>query len=195
MDLKKILVSCATAATILIGGHTVAEASTVNPNSIVDHLISVGEDHSFDSRTELAKEHDIKNYIGSAEQNLTLLSILRDNKKPVAKEVSSEPKKGVKKQEGRTITVQATAYTAYCEGCSGITYTGQNLRENPNLKVIAVDPNVIPLGSVVYVEGYGNAIAGDIGGAIKGNRIDVFIPNYADAISFGRKTLNVTILN
>ena len=62
----------------------------------------------------------------------------------------------------------ATAYTAYCNGCSGITTTGINLRANPNLKVIAVDPSVIPLGSKVWVEGYGYAVAGDTGGAIKG---------------------------
>lgn len=95
----------------------------------------------------------------------------------------------------KEITVKATAYTAYCEGCSGTTATGINLKANPNKKVIAVDPAVIPLGSKVYVEGYGNAIAGDTGGAIKGNRIDVFIPAKQDAINFGVKQLKVTILN
>ncbi|MEH7504434.1 LysM peptidoglycan-binding domain-containing protein [Neobacillus drentensis] len=95
----------------------------------------------------------------------------------------------------REITVKATAYTASCEGCSGTTATGINLKANPNEKVIAVDPSVIPLGSKVYVEGYGEAIAGDTGGSIKGNRIDVFIPSQQDAINFGVKQLKVTILN
>ncbi|MFB3165370.1 LysM peptidoglycan-binding domain-containing protein [Neobacillus sp. 179-J 1A1 HS] len=95
----------------------------------------------------------------------------------------------------KEITVEATAYTASCEGCSGITATGINLLENPNQKVISVDPTVIPLGSKVYVEGYGEAIAGDTGGAIKGNKIDVFIPSKSEAINFGRKQLKVTILN
>jgi 3D (Asp-Asp-Asp) domain-containing protein/LysM repeat protein len=95
----------------------------------------------------------------------------------------------------KEITVEATAYTASCEGCSGITATGINLLENPNQKVISVDPSVIPLGSKVYVEGYGEAIAGDTGGAIKGNKIDVFIPSKQEAIDFGRKQLKVTILN
>ncbi|KGX91991.1 peptidoglycan-binding protein [Pontibacillus halophilus JSM 076056 = DSM 19796] len=93
----------------------------------------------------------------------------------------------------QTITVSSTAYTAYCNGCSGITATGINLKSNPNQKVIAVDPSVIPLGSKVYVEGYGEAIAGDTGGAIKGNKIDVFIPNRSDALNWGRKTVQVTI--
>ncbi|MDR7002159.1 LysM peptidoglycan-binding domain-containing protein [Neobacillus niacini] len=95
----------------------------------------------------------------------------------------------------KEITVKATAYTAYCEGCSGTTATGINIKANPDKKVIAVDPSVIPLGSKVYVEGYGEAIAGDTGGAIKGNRIDVFIPSEQNAVNFGVKQLKVKILN
>lgn len=95
----------------------------------------------------------------------------------------------------KEIVVEATAYTATCEGCSGITSTGINLLENPNAKVISVDPAVIPLGSKVHVEGYGEAIAGDTGGAIKGNKIDVFIPSKQDAINFGRKQVKVTVLD
>lgn len=87
----------------------------------------------------------------------------------------------------RTLQVEATAYTANCDGCIGITKTGINLLENPNKKVIAVDPSVIPLGSIVHVEGYGKAVAGDIGSAIQGNRIDVFIPNRSNALDFGRR--------
>ena len=95
----------------------------------------------------------------------------------------------------KEITVRATAYTASCEGCSGITATGIDIKANPNEKVIAVDPSVIPLGSKVYVEGFGEATAADTGGAIKGNRIDVFIPSEQDAINFGVKQVKVTLLN
>lgn len=95
----------------------------------------------------------------------------------------------------RELSVRATAYTAYCNGCSGITATGINLKANPNQKVIAVDPKVIPLGTKVWVEGYGEAIAGDTGGAIKGNRIDVFIPNKSRALQWGSKTVKVKVLN
>lgn len=96
---------------------------------------------------------------------------------------------------GRTMTVEATAYTPYCAGCSGITATGIDVRSNPNQKVIAVDPSVIPLGSKVYVEGYGEAIAGDTGGAIKGNKIDLLMPTQEQAIQFGRQSVQITILN
>ncbi|MEH7453471.1 LysM peptidoglycan-binding domain-containing protein [Gottfriedia acidiceleris] len=125
---------------------------------------------------------------------------------PASKESAPTTKESVpatKESESKTndsaglkvITMEASAYTASCKGCTGITATGINLKENPNTKVISVDPSVIPLGSKVNVEGYGVAIAGDTGGAIKGNRIDVFIPNKQDAINFGRKQVKVTILN
>ncbi|SFJ98331.1 3D (Asp-Asp-Asp) domain-containing protein [Halobacillus dabanensis] len=94
----------------------------------------------------------------------------------------------------KEFTAEATAYTAYCTGCSGVTATGIDLKANPNQKVIAVDPNVIPLGSKVYVEGYGTAIAGDTGGAINGNRIDIFMPSREDALSFGRQSVKVQVL-
>lgn len=94
---------------------------------------------------------------------------------------------------GRTMYVTSTAYTAYCSGCSGRTATGINLRKNPNKKVIAVDPLVIPLGSKVVVQGYGTAIAGDTGGAIRGKRIDVFKSSKRAALNWGRRTVKITV--
>lgn len=96
---------------------------------------------------------------------------------------------------GKEFYVSATAYTAHCNGCSGITSTGINLRTNPDAKVIAVDPNVIPLGSKVWVEGYGYAVAGDTGGAIKGNKIDLHFPTKQAAYKFGRRQVKVKVIN
>ncbi|GMB10080.1 G5 and 3D domain-containing protein [Thermolongibacillus altinsuensis] len=90
--------------------------------------------------------------------------------------------------------VTATAYTAYCGGCSGKTATGVNLRANPNAKVIAVDPRIIPLGTKVYVEGYGYAIAADTGSAVKGYKIDVFFPNKSKAFKWGIKRVKIKII-
>lgn len=112
-----------------------------------------------------------------------------------ATQVTAQPAATKPAAATNQITVEATAYTANCTGCSGITKTGVNLKANPNAKVIAVDPTVIPLGSKVYVEGYGYATAEDIGGAIKGNRIDVFIPTQSAALQWGRKQVKVTILD
>nr|WP_000733357.1 cell wall-binding protein EntA [Bacillus mycoides] len=101
---------------------------------------------------------------------------------------------------GRELTVEATAYTAHPSENGGtyggrvLTAMGHDLTANPNMKMIAVDPKVIPLGSKVWVEGYGEAIAGDTGGAIKGNRIDVLVGSDSAANKWGRKTVKVKIL-
>lgn len=120
--------------------------------------------------------------------------------KEVAKQAESTKKQTAasntaSSSSGKQMTVVATAYTASCTGCSGVTATGINLNKNPNMKVISVDPSVIPLGSRVWVEGYGEAIAGDTGGAIKGNRIDLHMPSQSAASSWGRRTVNIKILN
>lgn len=93
----------------------------------------------------------------------------------------------------KKFTISSSAYTANCNGCTGITETGLNLKRNPGLKVIAVDPKVIKLGTKVYVEGYGFAIAGDIGTAIKGNVIEVFISDKQSAYKWGKKDVTITI--
>uniref|UniRef100_UPI0020BE9DEB 3D domain-containing protein n=1 Tax=Bacillus velezensis TaxID=492670 RepID=UPI0020BE9DEB len=72
-----------------------------------------------------------------------------------------------------------------------LTAMGHDLTANPNMKMIAVDPKVIPLGSKVWVEGYGEAMAGDTGGAIKGNRIHILLGSDSAAKKWGRKTVKV----
>ncbi|MDG6126839.1 3D domain-containing protein [Lactococcus formosensis] len=93
---------------------------------------------------------------------------------------------------GTSLTVSATAYSSD-NGLGFITATGINLHQNP--MCIAVDPSVIPLGKMVEVPGYGIAIAGDTGGAIKGNIIDVHLPTTAQAQAWGRKTIQINILS
>ncbi|WZY01409.1 peptidoglycan-binding protein [Bacillus sp. FSL W7-1360] len=113
---------------------------------------------------------------------------------PATNTAVEETRESEPTEETTSIQMEATAYTAYCNGCSGVTSTGIDLRANPNQKVVAVDPNVIPLGSRVYVEGYGEAIAGDTGGAIKGHKIDLYMQTKDEAYAFGRRTVNVTVL-
>lgn len=95
---------------------------------------------------------------------------------------------------GKEFYVMSTAYTPYCNGCSGFTATGLNVKANPKMKVIAVDPRVIPLGTKVHVQGYGNAIAADTGSAIKGNKIDVLFPTKEEAYRWGKRKVKIKIL-
>ncbi|WP_249872108.1 3D domain-containing protein [Oceanobacillus saliphilus] len=147
----------------------------------------------------------VENQVTETEQAEETVSSMENNEQEVdTAEVNTqntEEKAAAQTQEtqteepaGRTFSVEATAYTAGCNGCSGITATGINLNNDPYAKVIAVDPNVIPLGTNVYVEGYGYAVAGDTGGAIKGNKIDIHVPTKTEAYNWGRRTVKITIL-
>jgi 3D (Asp-Asp-Asp) domain-containing protein len=91
------------------------------------------------------------------------------------------------------VTMNASAYAPVVECCGkddGITANGSYAGKG----VVAVDPNVIPLGTKLYVPGYGICIAADTGGAIKGNKIDLCYNTYNEALNFGRKDVSVYIL-
>lgn len=85
------------------------------------------------------------------------------------------------------MSMVATAYTADCYGCSGITATGHRAGHG----IVAVDPRIIRLGTKLYIPGYGVAVAGDTGGAIRGDRIDLGFNSLSDALRFGRRTVTV----
>lgn len=105
--------------------------------------------------------------------------------------------KPVAKTSVKSYTMNASAYTPYCKGCSGKTALGWNVRTQRH-NVVAVDPRVIPLGSKVqvYVGGklMGTYTAADTGGAIKGHKIDILMYSQSAAINFGRKTVTVKVL-
>lgn len=86
----------------------------------------------------------------------------------------------------RVITMNATAYT----------YTGHRTASgaHPYKGVVAVDPDLIPLGAKLYIEGYGYATALDIGSSIRNNRIDLFFESVKEARSWGRRSVKVYIL-
>lgn len=96
------------------------------------------------------------------------------------------------------LTMNASAYTAGYESTGknpgdpgyGITRSGLTVRKG----IVSVDPRVIPLGTLLYVEGYGYSLAADTGSAIVGNMIDLYFESLDDALRFGRRNLNVYIL-
>lgn len=90
-----------------------------------------------------------------------------------------------------TLPVLATAYTRYDEGCTDYTYRGTYLRRG----LMAVDPKIIPFGTRVYVPGYGEAIADDIGGAINGHHIDLAMDSLEEAFDWGAKQMTVYVLS
>ena len=120
-----------------------------------------------------------KEGISNAESRISELN------KPIVPTTSTEIGTVIK-----TLTMESTAYYGH-----GITASGLKPVRNPDgISTIAVDPDVIPLGTKVYVSGYGLAIAADTGGAIKGNIIDVFLNTNEECISWGRRNVTVQIL-
>ena len=109
---------------------------------------------------------------------------------PVALGIVEEHAPQVSRGGGRSVYVSATAYSAYDPGNGNRTATGTPVRHG----VIAVDPSVIPLGTRVFIPGYGEAVAEDIGGAIHGYRIDVAFDTHAEALMFGRQDLEIFIM-
>jgi len=90
----------------------------------------------------------------------------------------------------RTMEMNVTAYTPYCDGVNNITASGTQARRG----ICAVDTSVLPFGTKIFIPGYGVAVAEDRGGAIKGNKLDVFMDTLAEAKQWGRKNLTVYIL-
>lgn len=108
----------------------------------------------------------------------------------------------IKDNDVRTLDIEFSAYVANCsEGCTGRTKTGVDVTQSifyKGYRVIATDPSVIPLNSVVLIKVGGSsfkAIAVDTGGAIVGYKVDLLVSNEQDAINFGRQYGTVSILN
>jgi len=94
-------------------------------------------------------------------------------------------------RSSRSLTMNASAYSAYDDGNGHYTYGGNLVRKG----LVAVDPTVIPLGTRLFIPGYGHAVADDVGGAIKGNRIDIAFASHNEAMDFGRQQVTVYILD
>jgi len=99
------------------------------------------------------------------------------------------------RQWRRPMVMEATAYDPGPRSCGkwadGYTATGVKAEKG----VVAVDDRVIPMGSRLYIPGYGFAVAADRGSAIKGRRIDLCFPTYGEALRFGRRRIKVYLLD
>jgi 3D (Asp-Asp-Asp) domain-containing protein len=117
-------------------------------------------------------------YDGLTEQEIEQLEAEREASRMIDEEVSRGGE--------RIMTMEATAYT----------WTGQRTASGtwPAVGTAAVDPEVIPLGTRLWIEGYGEAVAEDTGGLVKGNIIDLYFPTESECWEFGRRQVEVRIL-
>lgn len=171
-------------------GNVAAVNSIAQTNGIKNvDLIFVGQKLNLTSDGEIREA--TQKEVQTQPEVATVQEAVQAPEKAPVQEATPAPAPEAAPAAGRQITVQATAYDGVSLG--GVTATG-NIIQSTSSKVIAVDPSVIPLGSTVYVPGYGTAMAWDTGGAIRGNIIDLNMST-AEAIQWGRQTVTVTVMN
>ena len=176
-----------------------------NNQEILDKLANdriAEESKAKKAAVEVANRKDLEKQIVEQTKETATSSSKSDNNstevveekpvtEPTAPVVTPEPTVPESSNGGAVLNMVATAYSYTQPGLSFYTATGIDLRQNS--RVIAVDPSVIPLGSLVEVSGYGMAIAGDTGGDIVGNRIDVHFNTIEECRNFGRQNVTVTM--
>ena len=169
----------------------------------INYDVVVEEDSNLDSGLEEIKQDGITGekevvyevVYKNGEQVSKSVKSTKVTKEPVNKIVAQGTRKTIASRNGQLLNYKSVIYcesTAYTGG--GVTATGSVPVRNPNgISTIAVDPRVIPLGSLVYVEGYGQAIAADTGGAINGNIVDVYVNSTDEAINGWGRKYNVAV--
>lgn len=177
----------------------------------------LSEQVAYMASREVSEEADTNVTDSKIEQNISTEDI-EDEKKEETKEIEKEVKavsyrelaeNNPPEEYKQVIEATATAY-CLCQKCCGkspsspgygVTASGLKIIPGTGMKVIAVDPKVIPLGSKVYVQGlngawdYGYAVAGDTGGAIKSMKIDLYMDSHQETLSWGRKKVNIYVVD
>lgn len=171
--------------------------------------LSVGEVKVTKGEQRIVKNvYDVTSVNGTVVKTVKTSEVVLQEGKPAVKRVGKGTLAYSEVSKETTIVqdVGMVEFTAYAVGDgatpSTVTATGHDvstsaLYDHPKfgrIFIVAVDPTVIPLGSVVEIEGIGKAIALDTGGAIKGSRIDLFMSSPSEAIKFGRQSHNVKIV-
>lgn len=122
----------------------------------------------------------------------------RPKAQPVKKQtvaVKAAPQAKAQATNGRKVTMNVSAYTAQCVGCSGITASGFDVRNRvtkDGMRIVAAPPGY-KFGTVMHIPGYGKAVVLDRGGAIKGNKLDLLVATKQEAINWGRRNVTVTV--
>lgn len=196
---------------------TRVQAKEIKEVKSIDYTTIVRKDDQMeDGNNKVVQE-------GQSGEKETVTKIIYENGKEISRKVVSEvikrqpiqkivamgtlniytPSRGGKVTYTESLRMRATAYNADYESTGkspgssgfGITASGTVAKRNTNsYSSVAIDPRVIPLGTKLYVEGYGYAVAEDTGGAIKGDRIDLFFNSRSEADNWGVKWVNVYVV-
>lgn len=194
------------------------QAKDVKEVKPVDYTTTIKNDEEMEQGNKKVLQE------GQPGEKETITRVIYENGKEVSRKIISEiikkqpvqkvvamgtlnvytPSRGGKVTYSNALRMRATAYTADYASTGkgpgdsefGITASGTVAKRNSgSYSSVAVDPRVIALGTKLYIEGYGYAIAEDTGGAIKGNRIDLFYNSSSEADNWGVRWVNVYVVN
>ena len=164
---------------------TVEEVDAVPLDSEIDGAFEVNTTKDIDEPVEVAANiEDLKVEAAEADVN-TVEEIVEE---PVRENIVETSYGAI--NYSNVMSMEATAYLPTDGSGAGITATGVRATYG----IVAVDPRVIPLGTKVYIPGYGVALAADTGGAIKGYKIDLCMESYNECMRFGRRNVTVYVL-
>jgi 3D (Asp-Asp-Asp) domain-containing protein len=163
---------------------------------------AVYENHKlYESVSDMQQKVDsLEDDLAEANQEIAELKKREIERQKVVARKQVEAKAKAKAQESQGQTFHVTHYTATCKGCSGITKTGVNVKNTiyfEGYRIIAVDTNLIPLGSIVEMSDGKRtfkAIAIDVGGGIRGNEIDLLVGSVKEALALGKKDMKVRFI-
>jgi 3D (Asp-Asp-Asp) domain-containing protein len=154
---------------------------------------------------KLIKQYDVdskkeKQQLSNNQAQISNLNVQLDQLKQENDQLKKQLEIRKEMNSKRKLTIEVSAYTSNCRGCSGKTFIGYNVNntiEYNGYRVLAADPRVIPLYSIVKIDTENESIMAvviDTGGAIKGNKADLLVKSYNDAIQFGRKKAVITVI-
>ena len=162
-------------------------------NKLIEHGFLDGEADGYCGASTVNALKDFQRSRGMTADGICGIqtySALEDSQYDMNDNSWNEYSSDVPQNYSRVIQVEATAYSRFEDGMSDYTATGEFVRHG----IIATDPYVIPLGTRVYIPGYGYAVAADTGGAIQGHIIDVAMESVSECYAWGRRFVEVYIL-
>lgn len=205
---RNLMLSVVIGGVVFVNSHT--ESVNLNSNEtysykeidIENYSNETNYDTYVDFKSEADRVYQLRLALEAEEKRLAQIKAEKERLEKITLEKENLRLKELelKKEESKWVTYEASYYTAYCNGCSGLTKTGVNVKNTiyyNGLRIIAVDPRLIPLNSIVEIAtSYGNfkAIAIDTGGAIKGHKIDVLVGSTKEALKLGRHNVKIKIL-
>lgn len=164
-------------------------------NSKISSLRELESENQINYSRLILKQKTKKQYLNDIKQAKLEVNTINDQVRVVRKKMDSLGDSN--RPKGRTIKVLTTGYGTNCPDCGTNGTTSTGMPAGRGVAAVSADPSsrVVPLGTKVYVPGYGKAVIGDIGGGVASNQIDLGFETHGQALSWGSRWVNVTVID